>query len=97
LSWRWAPSCCNCRASFFYWREKNAEVDFVCRYQGRLYAIEVKSGRKKSAKGLAAFMQHFPEASPVILTPDNFPKLSEDPKKFLAIPVKELICLDTYQ
>jgi len=68
----------------FYWREKNAEVDFVCRYQGRLYAIEVKSGRKKSAKGLAAFMQHFPEASPVILTPDNFPKLSEDPKKFLA-------------
>jgi hypothetical protein len=29
-------------------------------------------------------MQHFPEFSPVILTPDNFPKLSEDPKKFLA-------------
>lgn len=60
----------------FYWREKNAEVDFVYRYQGRLYAIEVKSGRKKSAKGLEAFMKHFPEASPVILTPDNFPKLS---------------------
>ena len=32
----------------FYWREKNAEVDFVYRYQGRLYAIEVKSGRRKS-------------------------------------------------
>ncbi|EKD98000.1 MAG: hypothetical protein ACD_23C00631G0001 [uncultured bacterium] len=50
----------------FYWREKNAEVDFVYRYQGRLYAIEVKSGRKKSAKGLDAFRNHFPEAHPVI-------------------------------
>ncbi|HSN79174.1 MAG TPA: ATP-binding protein [Rhodoferax sp.] len=68
----------------FYWREKNAEVDFVYRYQGRLYAIEVKSGRKKSAKGLEAFAKHFPEARPVILTPDNFARFSEDPKKFLA-------------
>lgn len=68
----------------FYWREKNAEVDFVYRYQGRVYAIEVKSGRKKSAKGLEAFMKHFPEARPVILTPDNFSALSEDPPKFLA-------------
>lgn len=68
----------------FYWREKNAEVDFVYRYQGKLYALEVKSGRKKSAKGLEAFMKHFPAASPVILTPDNFLFLSEDPKKFLA-------------
>lgn len=68
----------------FYWREKNMEVDFVYRYQSRLYAIEVKSGRERSSKGLAAFVKHFPEASPVVLTPDNFPKLSEDPKKFLA-------------
>ena len=67
----------------FYWREKSAEVDFVVRYQGRLYAVEVKSGRKKSAKGLAAFMQQFPEAHPVIVTPDNFASLSENPKKFL--------------
>jgi hypothetical protein len=68
----------------FYWREKNAEVDFVYRYQGRLYAIEVKSGRKKSAKGLDAFRSHFPEARPVIVTPDNFASLSENPSRFLA-------------
>jgi len=68
----------------FYWREKNSEVDFVCRYQGRLYAIEVKSGRKKSAKGLEAFMKHFPDAQPVIVTPDNFSLLSSAPMKFLA-------------
>ena len=67
----------------FYWREKSAEVDFVVRYQGKLYAVEVKSGRKKSTKGLAAFMQQFPEAHPVIVTPDNFASLSENPKKFL--------------
>ena len=68
----------------FYWREKNAEVDFIYQYQGRLYAIEVKSGRRKSAKGLEVFMKQFPAAVPVIITTDNFPLFSEDPKKFLA-------------
>lgn len=67
----------------FYWREKNAEVDFVYRYQGRLYAIEVKSGRKKSTKGLDAFSKHFPDAICVVVTPDNFASLSENPRKFL--------------
>ena len=67
----------------FYWREKNAEVDFIYRFQGRLYAIEVKSGRRKSAKGLESFMKQFPEAVPRIITPDNFQQFSEDPKKFL--------------
>jgi predicted AAA+ superfamily ATPase len=68
----------------FYWREKNAEVDFVYQYLGTLYAIEVKSGRKKTATGLEAFMKKFPEARPIILTPENFPLLSENPSKFLA-------------
>jgi len=68
----------------FYWREKNAEVDFIYQYQGKLYAIEVKSGRRKSAKGLEAFMKHFPDACSVILTTDNFSLFSEDPRKFLA-------------
>lgn len=68
----------------FYWREKNAEVDFVYRYQGRLYAIEVKSGRRKSLKGLEAFMKQFPEANPVVLTTDNFALFSENPQTFLA-------------
>ena len=68
----------------FYWREKNMEVDFVYRYQSTLYAIEVKSGRNKSARGLEAFVKQFPQARPVVVTPDNFEKLSEDPKKFLA-------------
>lgn len=68
----------------FYWREKNAEVDFVYRHQGRLYAIEVKSGRTKTAKGIEAFVKHFPDASPVIVTPENFAALSVAPAEFLA-------------
>jgi len=68
----------------FYWREKNAEVDFVYRHQGRLYAIEVKSGRNKTAKGIEAFMKDFPDASPVIVTPENFAALSIAPAQFLA-------------
>lgn len=68
----------------FYWREKNAEVDFVYRYRGRLYAIEVKSGRRKSAKGLEAFLKQYPDACPVILTTDNFTLFSENPARFLS-------------
>jgi len=67
----------------YYWREKGAEVDFVYRYQGRLYAVEVKSGRKKSPKGLEVFQKHFPDAVPLIITPDNFEHFSDDPKEFL--------------
>jgi hypothetical protein len=67
-----------------YWREKQAEVDFVYKDQGRLFAIEVKSGRKKSAKGLDAFAEKFPKSSRIIITPENFPQFSDSPNKFLA-------------
>lgn len=66
-----------------YWREKNAEVDFVYCYQGRLYAVEVKSGRRKSAKGLDLFLKQFGDARPVIISPDNFSLFSENPTGFL--------------
>lgn len=68
----------------YYWRERNAEVDFVYRYQGKLYAIEVKSGKRKTAKGLELFIKKFGVAQPIIITPDNFQLFSEDSDKFLA-------------
>jgi hypothetical protein len=68
----------------FYWREKAAEVDFVYRYQGRLFALEVKSGRKKSTRGLEAFQQQFPEATPVLITPEIFPEFAENPHTLFA-------------
>ena len=67
----------------YYWREKNLEVDFIYRYQGILYAIEVKSGRQKSSKGLDAFIERFPSAKPVIISPDSFSAFSENPLTFL--------------
>ena len=69
----------------YYWREKNLEVDFVYKYRGTVYAIEVKSGRRKSSKGLDAFMERFPSAKPVIITPNNFPEFSESPHNYLDI------------
>ncbi|MBF0409649.1 MAG: ATP-binding protein [Candidatus Riflebacteria bacterium] len=68
----------------YYWRERNDEVDFIYRYQGRIFAIEVKSGRHKTEKGLEAFIRKFPDARPIIITPDIFPIFSQDPFKFLS-------------
>jgi len=56
----------------FYWREGSAEVDFVYEYGKTVVAVEVKSGRKKSARGLSAFQARFPHAKSVIVTPENF-------------------------
>ena len=66
----------------FYWRERNDEVDFVYQYRDRLYAVEVKSGRKKSARGLEAFCMQAPKALCVIVTPENFAQFSSDPRGF---------------
>lgn len=67
----------------FYWRERQDEVDFVYQYRDQTYAIEVKSGRKKSGKGLLAFAAQVPKARPVIITPDNFAAFSANPRTFL--------------
>ena len=67
----------------YYWREKQAEVDFVYKSHGQLYAIEVKSGRKKSTKGLDAFVAKFPQAGRVLITPENFQQFSQERVGFL--------------
>lgn len=67
----------------YYWREKQKEVDFVYKYQGQLYAIEVKSGRRTFSSGLNAFLVQYPKARPAIVTTDNFAIFSENPRTFL--------------
>jgi uncharacterized protein len=47
--------------------------------------VEVKSGRRKSSKGLEAFLMQFPEAHPVIITAENFLLFSENPKEFFSV------------
>ncbi|MCE1226356.1 MAG: ATP-binding protein [Geobacteraceae bacterium] len=66
-----------------YWRESSLEVDFVYRHRNQLYAIEVKSGRKKTSRGLDAFIKQFPAAAPIIITSENFSDFSDDPLVFL--------------
>jgi predicted AAA+ superfamily ATPase len=67
----------------FYWRERNDEVDFVYQDRAALYAIEVKSGRKKSAKGLDAFVAQVPQALHGVVSPENVERFSADPRAFL--------------
>ena len=41
----------------FYWREGNDEVDFVLRRGRQVIGLEIKSGRRQSAPGIAAFQR----------------------------------------
>lgn len=54
-----------------WWRDGNYEVDFVVRKEGRLYAIEVKSGHVKDTKGLEEFCRRNPGAIPLIIGDAN--------------------------
>ena len=69
--------------SLYYWREGNDEVDYVLKIGRKLYAIEVKSGRKNSQKGLSKFKEKFPEAKLLMITFDNYKEFESDPLKFL--------------
>lgn len=69
--------------SLFYWREGSDEVDFVLKKGRKLYAIEVKSGRKKSPKGLMKFKEKFPEAKLVMITFENYGEFEAGPMSFL--------------
>ena len=42
-----------------YWREGNSEVDFILVKNGRVIAIEVKSGRRWENKGMTVFSEKF--------------------------------------
>ncbi len=56
----------------YYWRVGNKEVDFIYKFGKKLWAIEVKSGRRKRASGLLEFKKHFPNSETFVVTPDNF-------------------------
>ncbi len=51
----------------FWWRDGNDEVDFVASQGDEVIAIEVKSGRVKSTRGLTAFINRYPTARPLII------------------------------
>jgi predicted AAA+ superfamily ATPase len=73
----------------YYWREGDAEVDFVVLYKGIPLAVEVKSGRKKKQKGLLEFKKKYPDARTLTIDLELGEKLLESNKMHLLI--EELI------
>ncbi len=67
----------------YYWRENNFEVDYVVKRGRRLWAIEVKSGRKRDFVGLEKFKKSYPSAEPVLIDSDNYGEFETDPVSFL--------------
>lgn len=55
----------------FYWRDGKYEVDYILKRGRKLIAIEVKSSRRKSRKGLEEFCKRYPDAKPLFITPDE--------------------------
>lgn len=67
----------------YYWRQGQEEVDYVLKKGRKIWAIEVKSGRRKSSKGLVQFLAEHPKATPVIIDRDNYFPFEKDPISFL--------------
>ncbi len=71
----------------YWWRERNREVDFVCRRGRKLVAIEVTSGRRKDAfSGMAAFSEKFRPTLRLLIGGQGVP-LDE----FLAAPAESWV------
>ncbi|MEI6397424.1 MAG: DUF4143 domain-containing protein, partial [Pseudomonadota bacterium] len=67
----------------FYWREGKHEVDFVVRRGKSVWAIEVKSGRRRATGGLDAFLAKFPGSRGVLITFDDYLRFEADPMRYL--------------
>jgi len=74
-------------ATLAYWRERDAEVDFVVTAGDQVVGIEVKSvPTAASHAGLAAFRTRFPKARTVLVGPDGL-----DWREFLATDLGDLL------
>ncbi len=55
----------------YYWREGKYEVDYVLCLDGKVYAIEVKSGRRRNTAGMTKFLEKYPGSFSVIIDMGN--------------------------
>jgi predicted AAA+ superfamily ATPase len=69
--------------ALYYWREGKYEVDYVVKRGRSIWAVEVKSGRRKRMDGVSAFQKQYPTAKAVIITPESYMDFEADPLKFL--------------
>ncbi len=57
----------------YYWREKNNEVDFIVERNHKVWAIEVKSGKRGMNKGLGLFREVFNPYRAFVVGTDGIP------------------------
>jgi predicted AAA+ superfamily ATPase len=57
----------------FYWRHRDAEVDFIVRGPHNIYAVEVQTSRFEPPHGMAAFKKSCPQAIPVYIGAGGIP------------------------
>jgi predicted AAA+ superfamily ATPase len=69
----------------YYWRERNDEVDFIVEYNRQCVAIEVKSGRRITNKGLSVFRDKFHPVKSFVVGSGGIPL-----EEFLAWNLEEL-------
>ena len=62
-----------CDFDLYYWRNNNEEVDFVLQRRKKIVAIEVKSGRRQTNKGIASFKQEFHPLRTIVVGNDGYP------------------------
>jgi predicted AAA+ superfamily ATPase len=73
------------RYKLYYWREANKEVDFVLEKNGKVLALEVKSGRRGENTGMSAFAEKFHPEKVLLVGTGGIPH-----EEFLKINPKEL-------
>lgn len=73
------------RLSLYYWRDGNAEVDFILQKKSRIVAIEVKSNAEQDTRGLHVFQDMFHPVRSIIVGRSGIPA-----ETFLTMNLKEL-------
>lgn len=73
------------RFDVYYWRERNAEVDFILSKKGKVVAIEVKCNAEKSTLGLITFKEIFNPSSAFIVGDGGI-----SAEEFLSMDIRKL-------
>ncbi|MCK5023858.1 MAG: ATP-binding protein [Candidatus Aenigmarchaeota archaeon] len=73
------------RYNLHYWRDSNKEVDFILEKNGKLIALEVKSGKRAENTGMKSFAEKFHPAKVLLVGTGGIPI-----EEFLKLNPKEL-------
>lgn len=71
--------------NLFYWREGNDEVDFILKKDKKIIALEVKSGKIKSHKGLNNFNKKYNPLRTILVSNEGLSW-----KDFISLDINEL-------